>query len=141
MSKALISKKLCSPVEKPHVISLQGYSQVTQTIISLICIKRLRKKHFLSHKRLESDSFYPASERNHGINFSVIHIHGLQGGRHTVWPALGYCHVHLGCTRPEAASLVLGGEQLSSHLRVPTTNPAAILVQCCVFSLANPPWP
>lgn len=51
------------------------------------------------------------------------------------------CHAHLGSAGPEAASLVLVEEQLSNPLRVPSKNPAAILVQCRIFSLANPPWP
>lgn len=39
------------------------------------------------------------------------------------------CHAHLGSAGPEAASLVLVEEQLSNPLRVPSKNPAAILVQ------------
>lgn len=41
--------------------------------------------------------------------------------------------------RPEAASLVLGEEQLSSHLRAPKESPAAVLVQGRTFPLANLP--
>lgn len=106
-------------------------------------LSKVTKKEtlFFYIKDFELDSFYPASERNLEINSSIIHIHRLQGKRHTVRPALSYCHVRLGSTRPEAASLVLGEEQLSSHLRVPNKNPAAILVQCRIFSLANSPWP
>lgn len=52
-----------------------------------------------------------------------------------------YCQARVGPEGPEAASLVLVEEQLTNHLRVPSKIPAAILVQCCIFSLANPPWP
>lgn len=49
-------------------------------------LSKVTKKEtlFFYIKDFELDSFYPAFERNLEINFSIIHIHRLQGRRHTV---------------------------------------------------------
>lgn len=70
----------------------EALSSLTSVVFSsdsnyyILNLSKATKKEtlFFYIKDFELDSFYPASERNHRINFSVIHIHGLQGGRHTV---------------------------------------------------------
>lgn len=81
MSKALVSKELSSPVVKPCPASPQ-YSQVTQNYYVLNLSKVTKKETlFFYVKDFELDSLHLASERNLGINFSIVHIHGPQGGR------------------------------------------------------------
>lgn len=86
MREALVSKELCSPVSE----ALSSLSSGVFSSDSNLNLSKVTKKEtlFFYIKDFELDSFYPASERNLEIDFSIIHIHRLQGGRHTVWPAL-----------------------------------------------------